>query len=354
MRRLASVAAAVFLAGCGGGGSGSVAPAASPTTNNPTTAKAPAPKTGPTATPANANRTAVATGNLTITFPAGFHHATSSSTARKPAYVNPGPFYLDVWVVNGTNATHVVDSSGGSNVNSGNGGLQTLSVPLFSSGVNQIVAYETTNAFGSYNELLAIGEADINSVTAGSSPQITLTMQMNAQRIGVMSDPDDANNDAVTGSTYYSYGAYCVTPFTISPLYFFAADLSGGFVDVGGVGGTTQPTVVNVVSDNPNYANTLGQSPGVGGAYNVTVNDPSLSGVSVTLGATNPAYPIGYNVVSTGYPDGGSYPGLATMYYYTYDYYLNYNLYYSLYSQYQNSPPGGITNTINILPANGC
>jgi hypothetical protein len=365
MRLLATLAAAVLLAGCGGGGSsGAFAPSgASSTSTTPSTALAvPAPKNGPTATPANANRAAVATAAMTLKFPAGFHTAKMQSQARLPAYVNPGPvpspsstptasYYLDVWVVNNGTPTHVVDSSGGINVNAANG-IQSFSIPLFSTSNNQVVAYETDAPFGTYSHLLAVGESDVGAITAGSSPQITLTMQMNAAAIGVMSNPDNANGDATTLSPYLSFGLVCA-PISFGPLYFFVTDPTGGFVDVGGIGGTVQPTVVSVTSDVQSPADALSQNAGIAGGYNVVLNNTNMAlGVTVKLQAINPAYPLGYAAVAFG-GGSGPYPGLSTLYTGYYDSAL-YNYLSAIYSEAFVSPAGSITNTIQLLGRSGC
>lgn len=314
---------AVLLAGCGGGGS-----AASPV--SPVTTASAAPKGSP-----------IATASLTLKLPAGFHTARipaktgTSSTARRPAYVNATTGkYLDVWVVNGGAATHVIDSSGGSNVSVVGGGSQTLSIPLYSTSQNQIVAYERDQPYNNPGNLLAIGETDFGGITAGSAPQVALTMQMNAQYIGVMSDPDDLHTDATVGPKFASYNSVCSTGNSGS-LYFFAADPTGGFVDAAGAGGVSLPTVTGWSADAGGTGNTFGQGAGVAAASSVTFNNVA-GGVTVRLTASNPAYTLVSGTLAT----NGAYPGLQAIYVFGYDYWLTQSLY---------SAPSTITNSLDVV-----
>lgn len=345
----ALVATAALLAGCGGGGgSQPVAPSSvtAPTSNGSATT----------------NRTAVATATLTIKFSPYFHHASAAQRAaavkrrgaqmsarpkpaaasRKPAYVNSSNNdFLDVWVVNGSSAYEAVNSGCCGNVNfeSDNGdGSQTLSVPLYSTGGTEIVAFESDEPDGDDGNLLAIGETDIASITPGSAPQINLTMAMNAAYLGIMSDPNDANDDATPGNTtwgsvptqssttYGTYNTFC-SPGQSDNLYFFAADADYDFVDNAGAGGVDFPTVSGWSSAVQNPANTLQQESGVDAPYYINFNNLS-GGLNLNLIATNPAYPYAADAVNY----IGAYPGIDFLYnnafggydsdvYYWFDYY---------------------------------
>jgi hypothetical protein len=314
-KKLLALACVTALAGCGGGGA------------------APAPHANVTSsTPAAA--TPVATGTLTIKFPAGFHiakHPAGAKTGRQPAYVNSNSYYLDVWVFGGSSPQHVVDTtSSAANVVASADGTQTLSIPLFSTANSQIVAYEQSNRFGKGGNLLAIGEADIGAIAAGSSPAINLTMLMNAQYIGVMNNPDDANGDATSGKLYSNQSSMCGVGYGTGSLYFFTADATGGFVDVAGVGGTTLPTLTSAKSDVA--GNTYTVAPGVGGAFSATFNNLS-GGVTVGLQSNNPAYAVVSNL--------GSYPGIAAFL----SNYVDPGTYGNIYGM-----PQSVSNTIDILP----
>jgi len=336
----AVITAALLLAGCGGGG------------GSPSAVPAPAASSSG-ANGASTTQKPVAIASLTVKYSAHFHTAKiktkGTSKNRRPAYVNSGSNYLDVWVVNtsSSSAVHVVNSNGGPNVNPSADGSQTFSIPLYSTNPNQIVAYESDEPNGSYGDILSLGETDLGSFTAGSAPTIGLTMLMNAQQIGVMSDPDNGNNDAQTYSPYYSYNLICSTPATISPLYFFTTDSEGGFVDLAGAGGVSLPTVKGWTSDISSPANALTQGSGVSGAYIVTINNGNLSdGVTVNLSATNPAYSPALDAAYS----NGAYPGLDYLYsnYGSYDYYL----YEEVYTIFYNGQT--FTNSIDILPDDGC
>jgi hypothetical protein len=278
---------------------------------------------------ASTTQKAVATGTLSIKYPQTFHTAstaavkrsfpasglvkTAAATTRKPAYVNPNNLYLDVWVVNanaGNAITHVVDSSGGVNVSGGNG-VQTLPVPLFSTSSNYVVAIESTQAYPTIGTIVAIGEADIGGIAAGSSPAITLTMLMNAVNIGVMSDPNDANSDSTVSNIFTAFNGMCALGAQSGPLYFFPTDPYNGFV-TGGVGGVSSVTVVNAASDVTGPVNTLGQGHGVTGAPFVTFNNigGGTAGMTFNLTAPNPAYPIGYDAIYRNM----QYPGVDLLY----------------------------------------
>jgi len=284
------------------------------------------------------NAPPVATATLTLQYPAGFH--TASSRLRRPAYVNAQPpRYLDVWVVSGGTAVHAVNSGSGANIVATSSGSQTFSIPLYSTNASRIVAYEQDAADGNPGNLLAIGEADIASITAGSAPQVSLTMLMNARSVGIMSDPNDANLDATTLPFYKAFGSTSCVTGPSGPLYFFAADGDGGFVDVAGAGGISRPTVSSWTSNATSPSNTLTQTGGVTGSYNVAFNNLN-GGLTASVTAANPALAIVVDAVQ----QGGAYPGMDFLFNQGYDYWLDSNFYTVYYGS------STITNSIEILP----
>jgi hypothetical protein len=220
----ALIGCAALLAGCGGGGGSTPAAHVAAPTSTATSV--------PTGSP-------VATAKLTIKFPATFHtakkasattRASATSSRKTPSYVNPNPAdYLDVYV-NG------VDETPGLNISTANSdGSQSISLPLYSSNAQQIVAVETINGVGNYPvQLLAIGETDLaaNSFQPGDQTSIGLTMLMNAVGSGITSDYS-AGSDATidtSAQTPYSDTVYsCGYPANGSILYLFAYDAQSGF-----------------------------------------------------------------------------------------------------------------------------
>lgn len=318
-RGLTALTGSALLAGCGGGGSAPSAPL-------------PLATTGAITGGASQSRTPVATASLTLKFPAGFHTAkssaiarTSASASRKPAYVNSNPKYLDVWVLANGTATHVVDSSGGSNVIATPDGSQTFSIPLYSYNTNQIVAYESDQQDGAFGNLLSLGEADLGSFSPGSAPQIALTMLMFAQYIGIMSDPNNGNFDATVNPSFNAPGC---SVSTAGPYYFFTADADMGFVDAAGAGGVSSPLVSGWTADPGGTGNSISQASGVNGGYNVVFNSTS-GGVTIRLTAPNLAFAIASNVFNNG---GSLYPGVYALYNASnYDASFNSQLYTQLY-----------------------
>jgi len=314
-RLIPALISAALLAGCGGGGGGSSTPTSAAMPATGTTGSLPLGKP-------------VATATLTVKYSTGFQTATTSSTSRsstsrRPAYVNSNSHYLDVWVVDGSSGQamfHVVNTqSSGPNIQCCNGGgNQVFSIPLFSFENNYVVAFEADAPDGSAGNLLAIGEADIGTFSAGTAPQISLTMVMNAAHIGVMSDPDNNNEDATTVSPYQRAVPACTLGNTSGPLYFFVTDPIGGFIDTAGTGGVVLPTVNNWTSDTTAPTNTLTQGSGVAGTYSAAFAN-FTGGVKVNLTAPNPAYALAFDA----YENQGPYPGLTFLYQANQDFQLN-------------------------------
>lgn len=342
MRRqsFAAIAALAILAGCGGGGGGSV----------------PKPASSPTAVAGSSNgRTPVATATLKVKFSAAFQTAkragsaatkapakAAAGTTRKPAYVNSNANYLDVWVVGGGTAVHVVDSSvGGSNIAATADGSQTFSIPLYSYNNNQIVAFEADAPDGSFGHLLAVGEADLATFAPGTAPQIGLTMLMNAQYIGIMSDPNNGNGDAQVGSPFLLPNSnICTSEDSSGSLYLFAADAGTGFVNLAGAGGTAQPAVTSWTSDTTAPSNTFAQGNGLGAAYTMTANNLN-GGVTLRVSAPNPAYALALDAANA----GSTYPGAQ---------FLRINGFDSYFNNYISNAVGAgatVSTTIDVRPS---
>ena len=294
---IAAVVAAALLCACGGGGSGS--PAAPKTVPQP--AGSPAPSA--------ANRTAVGTAQLTLQLPASITAAATAaartgaagSTARRGAtYVNPtSGSWLDIYV-DGTLAPNL-DGSAGSNDSllvtntSGDATQQNISLPLYSTTSNQIVAVEWNSAKTS---LLAIGEVDHGPFPTGSTLPLTLTMQMNAKSIGLVSFPSLSSPAQMSGN----YGAFpCPSPALSNGFALFGADGSGTFVPVVGYSGTATPALTSVTPD----AGTTRIAQSTAGSYLVSW-DASCDGVTASASVPNPAYAIYNDVTSNagGYSNG--------------------------------------------------
>jgi hypothetical protein len=316
---------AVLVSGCGGGSSTPGAPRAA------SAAATAAPHTG----------TPLATETLTIKFPPTFHQARlgsskpapTSSKRRSPAYINPSPSPYTGWIdifVDGTNI-----SSAPPNIYTPDG-TQTFSIPLYSTGAVQhtIVAVETEGGLNSDNNtILAIGETDVqtSSLAAGTSQAISLTMLENAQYIGVMSDPNDNNNDAEAfygepassyGNVYYSaYAEATCAPGETFTVWAFAADATYGFAAANsntayGVGGIVPPTLNSWLSVSPADNDQINASDydGNRSGYTITYNNVSDNGVLMNFTVTSPAEAI-YNDIYqyAEYPGTGAYPGIEAL-----------------------------------------
>lgn len=216
--RTAAVACTLaLLAGCGGGASSST------------------PEAGAANTAASL---ANATGTLTIRYPAGFATVRNGlSSKRHAAYVNPtAGNTLDI-AVNG-NAVPGSPFAVAATADS----TQTIgSVPFYSNLANGISVVE----YDPNGDQLATALSTSNPVSPGATTPITLTLQMNATRIGFTTDPA-AGSDALLLSA-----AGLPTPFCMSgseQAYAFPADPSNGFVLPGtpaGIGGIPSPVMTS-------------------------------------------------------------------------------------------------------------
>ena len=283
--------AVTFLASCGGGGGGgsSVAPART------------APQPAASAPPAAANRTAVGTAQLTLTLPAALKAAltvkgagaTTASTGRAPAYVNPiGSNLLDLYV-DGTLIPNLDGSAGSSDSllvtnTSGDATQRNISLPLYSTTSNQIVAVEwnSTKTF-----LLAIGEVDQGLFPTGSTLSLTLSMQMNASYIGAVNLPSLSSPALMNGLNYGPFG--CPNAPAANAFALYSADGTGTFVPIAGYGGTATPALTSVTPD-AGGTTRIAQSPT--GSYFVTW-DAACHGITLGASVANPAYAI-YNDIT--------------------------------------------------------
>jgi len=282
---LSVLVAVALLAGCGGGGS-----------SVPTSPAAVTSTAAPSGNP-------IATANLTVKFPATFQQAAMSASSARltPSYVNPGAYFLDVFV----DGQHVIAPATHNVVNSAQG-TQTFTLPIYSTAGHQVVAIES-NALLNTGFIIALGEFDIpaNSFSPGDTFAVGLTMQMSVQNVGFMTNTSGAGASITPN---FSAGCPSPMPFTVGPLYPFAADVTGGFVTNAGLGSVT-PTVTNWLSNSASPTSTLtttanGQNQG----YSVTFN--SDAGVQVDLSVLNPAYVIQQDVFN----NQNDYPGIQSLY----------------------------------------
>jgi hypothetical protein len=269
MKRILSLVALIaMVTGCSsGGGSGSSVPAQTPA------------KTAPQS---------VGTTTLTIKFPASFGHVLPAGVkGARPKFVNPTiTNFLDVYV----DQILVLLPSGLPNdtvqINSTNpDGTQTLSIPQYSTGINDVLVIERDPA----NNLLALGQANANGVGAsgpGFSNSASINMAMNLASFAYSTD--GINAIALASETV------CVgTSPGSTPIQFVGVDPSGGFTltSNAGVGGlaalTVLPSAISpTVSPPSNIASTLA------GSYSLIYDSGHTGpndGVQVSVLAANPA-----------------------------------------------------------------
>jgi hypothetical protein len=298
---------AIVVAGCSGGSHSAVVPSTgSPTTSN-----------------ATATRNVAGYATLTIVSPPGFFRArlgtktaTTGSTQRSPAYVDPGSgtYYLAIWSVNPSTqtATQAIDAP----ITIGSAPhQQTLSVPIYSSDPNDLVAIEYDGDPNTANnpDVLAIGETDLGNFNAGNNsggnngfatpgptpsqstpdpagtkfPAAQITMSMYAQDYGVMQTANNSDDSAVAYPQYAGSASYGVG---WSSVYFFEADATGGSATYqpGGIGGVSVPTLVSQQSGYPG-AKLTGPTGGPNTAGFTASFVPSSATISATFNGTNPA-----------------------------------------------------------------
>ena len=284
----ALAAATALLAGCGGGGStGNVAPAA---VTQPVAAASPTP-----------GAAAVGHGTLRVVFPTNYQRAKIASgkgaaaTRRGPAYVSPNGTILDVFVdgVLQYNLDGVTPSDSATISGSNPDGTQTLTLPLYSTGTNDVVAMEWDTP---YNNILALGEAQTATFAPGSNVVIGLTMQMNVAYLGIATNTNGNNATTIpapnpTPMVFYSG---CNDPVVNSPttntFFLFTADWLGGYVaSANGYGGTVTPTISSSLPDATPNSPTVTTYQALYGQYNISY-DPSGSGITFQVRLpSNPA-----------------------------------------------------------------
>jgi hypothetical protein len=293
----AALAAALLLAGCGGGGTSPAQPAAAP---------------HPTALPA-ANRTAVGTATLVLKLPKvltaknGKTVAAKGANARHAQYVDPNPApspssspvptaptnLIDIYVDNTLvpNIDTLAGAYGASvevtTVNTD--ATQTIVLPLYSMSNNVIVAAEFD---GTHTNLLAIGEANVGTFIAGSANNISLTMQMNAQTLGIVDQPAESAPTAMnTANNGFGLFIFPCSYGSTAQVGVYTVDLNGSY------GGTGFATVTGA-SD---YSGSSSLSPpqsAFPGLYTITF-DGSCDSIMLTGTSPNPAYAIYNDVQST-------------------------------------------------------
>ena len=285
---IASLAAtAMLMAGCGGGGGSALT---SPVASHPAAAKATPP-------PAAANRTPVGTASITINYPHVLHaksaqalvarSAKAKATAR-PQFVDPTSGNLIDVYVDGTFEPNL-DGMAGSNdsliVQTTTTGQQTLVAPVYSTNLNDIVMIEYAS---DGSTVLALGETNVGSFTAGSQINVSITLQMNVTGVGVVDIPNQSNPQLMSSTAGSSSYTECFSP----QLYgFYPADALGMLLTSSGVGGVSAPAISGT-SENGGTTTLAGSLAGV---WTLT-QDTNYDAFDAVATDTNPAWAI-YNDV---------------------------------------------------------
>jgi hypothetical protein len=294
--------AAIALTACSGGGGG-ISPHTSPI-------QGPANGQGlhNVAVPPASSRTTYGTAHLALTLPHVFTgrnaqavRATKglkpaatqrvhAAAGRSPTYVNPTCGECDNVIdlfVDGSLLTNLDGCAGSGDsvcVNTSSAdGTQSINVPLFSSGTNDVVAVE----WGP-NGLLAIGETWIGSFTPGTAVNASLTMLMNAEYIGILDLYNQADAEVLTGQTYDGLGGSCGQSQQQAQFGLYTADASGTFVPIAGYGGTSTPTLTSTPDAGGSSTTPQTTIPGV---YQLRW-DSNCDGATLHASAANPAYAI--------------------------------------------------------------
>jgi hypothetical protein len=171
---------------------------------------------------------------------------------------------------------------------------QTIVLPLYSMSNNVIVAAEFD---GTHTNLLAIGEANVGTFIAGSANNVSLTMQMNAQTLGIVDQPAESAPTAMnTANNGFGLNIFPCAFGSGSPAQVgvYTVDFNGAFVPVGGYGGTGFATVTGA-SDNVGLSSLSSPQSAFPGLYTITF-DASCDSIMLTGTSPNPAYAI-YNDV---------------------------------------------------------
>lgn len=269
-RSVAAVfAAALALGGCGGGGS------------------SPAPSVQ-AATPQTVGKASV-----TIKYPANFRliHVSSTSathaaaSARTPQYVSPAGSTINITVTNTceTYSCNGYTSAPLSYPVSPNptDGTQTISVPVYGGyniiSVTELDSSSNVDAFGTGNYF----------ATSGVPQSFSVQMNMNATQLAVTTDPTFSGDSGTLISQTIGSPTFKNAGCPAAPVYFFAADPSGGVVGqatpVAGVGGIPSVALVGQSSD---AAGTSKVVPLLTGGYQL-VPDGFFDGVTATVSVTN-------------------------------------------------------------------
>jgi hypothetical protein len=255
-------ALAGLLTACGGGGG------SAPSTPSVTPGTGAAPVASPTAPAASNVRQSVGTGRLTLKLPPALRannkivRASNADTRkliasnRRPQYINPLPNptagaypynVLDIYVDNTLVAN--LDGNFPSNdhsmlvVDQTGDGTQTLSVPLYSSTHNDIVAIEWDDAGATVP--LALGEYQASGqLCAGCTVNLSMTMLMQAFYTGIVDLPNLSSPSVLIG-TNHNLGA-CGAPLSSNAFALYSADAELSFVPIAGYGGTSTPTITSV------------------------------------------------------------------------------------------------------------
>jgi hypothetical protein len=300
----AALTAALLLAGCGGGGDGTSPAPAKPAAPNPSAAPA-------------ANRTAVGTATLVLKLPQVLRAKNGKTVTAKAAngrhaqFVDPAPAptasgvptaptnLIDIYVDN--TLVPNIDGNAGAygasvEVTTANAdGTQTIVLPIYSTSNNVIVAAEYD---GTHNNLLAIGESNLGTFTAGTTNNISLTMQMNAQTLGIVDQPDElaptAMNTANNGFGLTIFPCAALQG-SIVQVGVYTVDFNGSFVPVGGYGGTGFVSVTGVSSGATSVSAPQSAFPGL---YTISF-DGSCAIITLTGSSPNPANAIYSDVQST-------------------------------------------------------
>ncbi len=310
--------AAIALAACGGGG-GNTTPSAAKAGSGGLPAGF---VRHSVAVPPMSARTSVGNVKLALTLPhvfqgknalairakggsalasAAARRTNANASRRSPAFVDPygcGPnnscYYaiLDIFV-DGTLLTNIDGCAGPYDsmcVQTNSDGTQTLNLPLFSTGTNDVVVAEFDSCGNECQNLLALGETWVGSFTPGTAVNATLTMQMNAAGVGILDLYNQADPEILNGQNYLGLSGTCNgSPYPqIQQFGLFTADDNGSFVATAGYGGVSTPSLT-YASDAP--GTTTAPASNISGLYFVNW-DNNCDGVTVTGTATNPAYAI--------------------------------------------------------------
>ncbi len=329
--------AAISLTACGGGGGGG----ATPNVSHPQATKFPI---GTGGTPASMSaRQTVGTVSLTLTLPkvltaktgtqairakvpatalsaltrrgaASKARTTTSALRKGPQYVNPAcgecENLLDIYV-DGSLISNLDGQAGPYDsmyVQYTSDGTQNITLPLYSTGTNDIVAVEWDGQQDDY--VLAMGETWVGGFTAGTAVSGTLTMLQNTAFIGIVDsylEQAQVLTSAPAQPFYGDAGSCGSSGPQNSGFGLYSADALGSFVPVAGYGGTSSPVVTSEVPDNGGTTK-AGQS-SISGLYFLSW-DNNCDGVTVNATTTNPAYAITTDVVGP-YQYTRGYPGYS-------------------------------------------